>query len=83
MSRNWQELNRLIGVWQNDEIDTKHGGYPSLPDWLVQNGVLAVDSLTDEELYHVIPTAFTREGANYSSAAKRAALRRCATGEAE
>jgi hypothetical protein len=68
-------LKKLILVWENDGIDTKHGGYPDLSEWLDSQGVLVPSALTDVQAQAVAdtPSGYARE--------VRAALERIAKGD--
>jgi hypothetical protein len=78
MSRNVAAIRRLLADAKCDGFHMLEAGavYP-LADWLVANGVLAVDALTDGDLAAFDLT--NRPGSE--SDRVRAALRRCATGE--
>ena len=76
MGRNVETLEAILPptLVGNRELRPKDARF--LAEWLAAHGVLAVDSLTDEDWYRIVPPD------EHNSDEGIAALRRCATGQA-
>ena len=82
MSRNVEAMAALLVQhfgFDADEFSRRNRAY-ALADWLASQGILAVDSLTDEQAA-LLADPYGHDPAGPIAEDFRAALRRCAPGE--